>query len=74
MKLPSFEGIMFDLAQLHILLKCSSRYKVVIGPKASKPLLLDIPIMIGGMVYGMALSEKAKIALARRISGRYRDK
>lgn len=66
-KLPGFEGIMFDLAQLHVLpieQNVQVNTKVVIGPKAGKPLQLDIPIMIGGMAYGMALSEKAKIALA----------
>lgn len=66
-KLPGFEGIMFDLAQLHVLpieQNVPVDTKVVIGPKASKPLQLDIPVMIGGMAYGFALSEKAKIALA----------
>lgn len=66
-KLPGFEGIMFDLAQLHVLpieQNVPVDTKVVIGPKAIKPLQLDIPIMIGGMAYGLGLSEKAKIALA----------
>jgi glutamate synthase domain-containing protein 2 len=40
----------------------------VIGPKAKKPLKLEIPIMIAGMSYGGALSLKAKIALARGAS------
>ena len=38
--------------------------KVVIGPKAIKPLKLDIPLFVSDMSYG-ALSEEAKIALAR---------
>jgi glutamate synthase domain-containing protein 2 len=38
--------------------------KVVIGPKAIKPLVLDIPLFVSDMSYG-ALSEEAKIALAR---------
>jgi glutamate synthase domain-containing protein 2 len=37
----------------------------VIGPRAKKPLQLEIPILITGMSYGGALSLKAKIALAR---------
>jgi glutamate synthase domain-containing protein 2 len=38
---------------------------VILGPQAKKPLHLKIPIMIGGMAYGGALSLKAKIALAK---------
>lgn len=37
---------------------------VVIGPRAQKPLHLDIPLFVSDMSYG-ALSEEAKIALAR---------
>lgn len=40
----------------------------VIGPKASKPLQLELPIIITGMSYGSALSLKTKIALARGAS------
>ncbi len=38
--------------------------KTVIGPKAKRPLVLDIPIYITGMSFG-ALSYEAKTALAR---------
>lgn len=38
--------------------------KVVIGPKAKKPLVLDIPIFVSDMSFG-ALSKEAKIALAK---------
>lgn len=37
----------------------------VIGPRAQRPLQLEIPILITGMSFGSALSLKAKIALAR---------
>ncbi|PHR61683.1 MAG: glutamate synthase [Robiginitomaculum sp.] len=37
---------------------------VTIGPRAKKPLILDIPLFVSDMSYG-ALSEEAKIALAR---------
>lgn len=40
----------------------------VIGPKAKKPLQLEIPILISGMSYGGALGLKAKMALARGAS------
>lgn len=38
---------------------------VTIGPRARRPLEVNIPILISGMSYGGALSLKAKIALAR---------
>ena len=40
------------------------RTSVTIGPRAEKPLKLDIPLFVSDMSYG-ALSEEAKIALAR---------
>lgn len=38
--------------------------KVTIGPKAKKPLQLNIPLMISGMAYGIALSEEVRLSLA----------
>lgn len=54
-KLPTQDGVQINTG-------------TVIGPKAKKPLQLEIPIMITGMSYGSALSLKAKIALARGAS------
>ncbi len=67
-KLPNFDGIMFNFAQLHRLptdegLPIDTR--VIIGPCAKKPLQIELPIMISGMAYALALSAKAKIALAK---------
>ena len=42
--------------------------KVTIGPRAQKPLEIQIPIFIAGMSYGSALSRKAKVALAKAAS------
>lgn len=39
--------------------------KTVIGPRAKKPLQLDIPIMVTGMSYGGSLSLQMKMALAK---------
>lgn len=39
--------------------------RVTIGPQAAKPLTIEIPLIIGGMAYGLALSEEMKIAMAR---------
>jgi len=38
---------------------------VTLGPRVEKPLNLPMPLLIGGMGYGVALSEEAKIALAK---------
>ncbi|MBY0120969.1 FMN-binding glutamate synthase family protein [Bacillus sp. S/N-304-OC-R1] len=37
---------------------------VTIGPKAKKPMKIKIPLMISGMAYGIALSEKVRLSLA----------
>ena len=42
--------------------KCDTR--TLIGPRAKRPMVLDIPIYVTGMSFG-ALSYEAKIALAR---------
>ncbi|MBZ5752032.1 FMN-binding glutamate synthase family protein [Metabacillus rhizolycopersici] len=38
--------------------------KVTIGPKAKKPMTINIPLMISGMAYGIALSEEVRLSLA----------
>ncbi|MFS0644800.1 FMN-binding glutamate synthase family protein [Siminovitchia sp. 179-K 8D1 HS] len=37
---------------------------VTIGPKAKKPMQIDIPLMISGMAYGVGLSRQVRVALA----------
>ena len=66
-RFPDFCNLMFNIAQLETMptpLSAPIGLKVTIGPRASKPLQIDIPIMISGMAYGWALSEGAKVALA----------
>ena len=46
--------------------KCETQ--TVIGPRAKKPIVLDIPVYITGMSFG-ALSYEAKTALARTAMG-----
>jgi len=63
-----FENLMFTLKQmrkpaLHDATPIDM--SVQIGIKAKKPLNIKIPLMISAMAYGMALSEEAKIALAK---------
>ncbi|MBS4206489.1 FMN-binding glutamate synthase family protein [Bacillus sp. FJAT-50079] len=37
---------------------------VTIGPKAKKPMQIEIPLMISGMAYGVGLSEEVRLSLA----------
>lgn len=63
-----FENLMFTPCQMkHVSLFAddSVDLSVTIGRTAKKPLKLEIPLMIGAMAYGLALSEQAKVALAK---------
>ncbi len=67
-KFPHFEGIMFLPCQMDRLpLKDAEKVdtRTVIGPRARRPLELKIPLIISGMAYGLALSEKVKLALVK---------
>lgn len=64
--LPKWENIQFlpaQLAKRPLLDHEEVTTKVVIGPNAKKPLVLDIPIFVSDMSFG-ALSREAKVALA----------
>src|SRR5262252_8226734 len=67
-KIPSWDDLTFLPGTLTRFViegyreKCETR--TVIGPRAKKPMVLDIPVYITGMSFG-ALSFEAKIALAR---------
>jgi glutamate synthase domain-containing protein 2 len=66
-ELPKWDDIQILTAQLHkvpLLDDADVGTEMVIGPKASKPLTLDIPLFVSDMSFG-ALSEEAKIALAK---------
>lgn len=39
--------------------------KVIIGPKAKKPLKINVPLLISGMGYGVGVSEQARMALTK---------
>jgi len=65
--LPHWEDIQFLPAQLAtrpLLDEEAVSTQVVIGPKAKKPLILEIPIFVSDMSFG-ALSREAKIALSK---------
>jgi glutamate synthase domain-containing protein 2 len=65
--LPKWEAIQFLPAQLAtrpLLDHEEVTTKVIIGKKAKKPLILDMPMFVSDMSFG-ALSKEAKIALAK---------
>ncbi len=65
-ELPKWEQIQLLAAQLHkvpLLDEDAVGTQVVIGPNASKPLLLERPLFVSDMSFG-ALSEEAKVSLA----------
>lgn len=65
--LPKWEDIQFlpaQMARKPLLDDADVATKVVIGPKAKKPLVLDVPIFVSDMSFG-ALSREAKIALSK---------
>jgi glutamate synthase domain-containing protein 2 len=62
------EQIMFNMAQLA---KLPTPYDqkidlgVTIGPRAARPLKIKMPLLAGGMAYGLGLSETFKLAIAK---------
>jgi len=66
-KLPKWDDLQFVVGQLHklpLLDQDAVGTNLVIGPRANKPLHLDIPLFVSDMSFG-ALSEEAKVALAK---------
>ena len=64
--LPHWDDLQVMVAQMAtkpLLEDVTVSTKLVIGPQAKKPLVLDIPLFVSDMSFG-ALSEEAKIALA----------
>ncbi len=66
-ELPTWDDIQFVTAQLSrlpLLDEETVEAKLVIGPRAKKPLHLSMPIFVSDMSFG-ALSEESKVALAK---------
>jgi glutamate synthase domain-containing protein 2/CDGSH-type Zn-finger protein len=66
-QLPTWDDIQFVTAQLHKVPQLDDvpvGTELVIGPRASKPLRLEIPLFVSDMSFG-ALSMEAKVSLAR---------
>lgn len=67
-RMNHYDNLMFvpaQMARLPIDLTVPVDMTVTLGPKAEKPMSIPIPLMIGGMGFGVALSEEAKVALAK---------
>lgn len=65
--LPHWDDIQVMVAQMAtkpLMEDAEVSTKLVIGPKADKPLVLDIPLFVSDMSFG-ALSEEAKVAMAK---------
>jgi glutamate synthase domain-containing protein 2/nitrite reductase/ring-hydroxylating ferredoxin subunit len=65
--LPKWDDLQFVVAQLHKLPLLDDEEVgtgIVIGPRAKKPLHLDIPLFVSDMSFG-ALSQEAKVALSK---------
>ncbi len=65
--LPKWDDLQFVVAQLHKLPLLDDEAvgtDIIIGPRAKKPLRLEIPLFVSDMSFG-ALSEEAKVALAK---------
>ncbi|MCJ8008321.1 FMN-binding glutamate synthase family protein [Lederbergia wuyishanensis] len=70
-KWPNFDSITFLPAQTSPFAVSGEEevdVKVTIGPNAKKPMSIDIPIIISGMGYGVALSEEVRLSLAEAAS------
>jgi glutamate synthase domain-containing protein 2 len=66
-ELPEWSDLQFVTAQLATVPQLDDTpvgTNLVVGPKAAKPLELDIPIIVSDMSFG-ALSEEAKVALSK---------
>jgi glutamate synthase domain-containing protein 2/nitrite reductase/ring-hydroxylating ferredoxin subunit len=66
-RLPKWDDLQFVVGQLHRVPLLDDEpvgTDLVIGPKAKRPLRLEIPLFVSDMSFG-ALSEEAKVALAK---------
>lgn len=65
---PRFESLLFNFAQLADFPVEPDQpvdFRTVIGPQAARPLVLELPILIAPMAYGLSLSAAVKVALAK---------
>lgn len=66
--LPDFAGVVFNPAQLArppLGPQAPVKLTTLIGPRARRPLQLEMPILVSALSYGVALSKPFVLALAR---------
>ncbi len=64
----TFHGLMFNPAQLQrspLPPDAPVTTAVTLGPRAQRPLFLEMPLLVSGMGFGVGISEQVAIALAR---------
>lgn len=67
-KYLDFDGLIFSPAQIAVLPAPENvpvDMMITIGPRATRPLFLNIPLLAGAMGYGIGVTEKVKIAIAK---------
>jgi len=67
-KFLNFDGLIFSAAQIATLPipeDTPVEMKTIIGPRAKKPLILDIPLLSGGLGYGIGITKEVKMAIAK---------
>ncbi|RIV18050.1 FMN-binding glutamate synthase family protein [Alicyclobacillaceae bacterium I2511] len=65
---PHFDGLLFAPAQLTrrpLGAEVPVDIKVKLGPRAARPLTLEMPVMVTAMGYGVALSKPFSLAIAK---------
>ncbi|WP_241236319.1 FMN-binding glutamate synthase family protein [Brevibacillus marinus] len=66
-RFPHFDQLVFSPAQVHHFpteLDTAIDVTLTIGPRARRPLRIDIPLLLGGMGFGVGVSAKLRHALA----------
>lgn len=67
-RFPHLEGLVFNPAQLHRPPRAHDAavaMAVTLGPRARRPLTLEMPLLVSAMGYGVAISDRVAEALAR---------
>ncbi|MGF9800246.1 FMN-binding glutamate synthase family protein [Brevibacillus agri] len=67
-KFLNYDGLLFSPAQLSVLPAPENAevdMRLTIGPMAKKPLTLEIPLLAGGIGFGVGVTDKTKIAIAK---------
>jgi Glutamate synthase domain 2 len=65
-RFPNFDQLVFSPAQLHPFpqeVDAAVDIRLTIGPRAKKPLRIDMPLLVGGMGFGVGLSDKMRQAI-----------